>query len=131
MEEFLYKLLLTMASAGLPLICIFLVNFLRSKQAEIVARINNAYAKKLFEDIMDIIVKSTQCTTQTFVDDLKNSGDFTKESAEEAFGKTFESVQSLLTDEMTDLILEKYGDLDTFLKVQIEAMVQELKNNKK
>lgn len=64
---------------------------------------------------------------QVFVDDLKKSGQFTKEYADEAKNKALEMAKDLITEESADAIEQVYCDIDLYLDNLVESIIKELK----
>ena len=71
---------------------------------------------------------SVETTNQTFVNDKKDSGNFTDEDKEQAFNQTIDSVTNMLPDEDRQKIINEFGDLGTFLKNSIENYIKQSKN---
>ena len=65
---------------------------------------------------------------QTYVDSLKKSGGFNKEAQIEAFTKAKDIALSQLTEDAKIHIHENYGSVDEWMRVQIEATIEILKN---
>ena len=80
-------------------------------------------AQKIVNDIVVAI-------NQTFVDSLKASGKFDKESATIAKDAAMDKAKELLSEDAIKIIEDIYGDIDSFLDIQIEAIVNKLKQNK-
>lgn len=97
-----------------------LVSWLNSK-------IKDTKVKQWATDLTKIIMSSVQTITQTYVDSLKKEGAFTEEAQKEAFAKCLSLVKSQLTPELIKYIQENFGDMETYLQTQIEAMIQSLK----
>lgn len=75
-----------------------------------------------------VITSIVQSINQTFVSDLKKSGEFTKESATLAKDMALEKAKELITEEAAKAIQDVYGNVDEYLDVFIEQVVNELKN---
>lgn len=75
-----------------------------------------------------VITSIVQSINQTFVSDLKKSGEFTKESAALAKDMALEKAKELITEEAAKAIQDVYGNVDEYLDVFIEQVVNELKN---
>ena len=72
-------------------------------------------------------MSSVQTITQTYVDSLKKEGAFTEEAQKEAFNKCLALIKSQLTPELLEYIKNNFGDMETYLKTQIESMINSLK----
>lgn len=91
------------------------------------SKIKDTKVKQWATDLTKIIMSSVQTITQTYVDSLKREGAFTEEAQKEAFNKCLTLVKSQLTPELITYIQENFGDMETYLKTQIESMIQSLK----
>lgn len=90
-------------------------------------KIKNEKIRAALKNARDIINAAVLETSQTFVDDLKKSGNFTDALKSEAFAKTLENVKSQLTAEGVSLIQETTTDVEAWIRAEIEKAV---KNNK-
>ena len=97
-----------------------LISFMNSK-------IKDAQVKRWATDLTSIIMNSVLTITQTYVDNLKKDNAFTKEAQKEAFNKCLTLVQNQLTPELRKYIEDNFGDIQVYLKTQIEAMIKSLK----
>lgn len=84
---------------------------------------NNEVITKAIERAGDIIIKAANTTTQTYVEALKDAGEFDAEAQKTAFNMTMTSVLTLLNDETKQAIIDTYGDLEKWLTTEIEAAV--------
>lgn len=92
--------------------------------------VNNEYIKTMFEEIGDTLESTVAATSQTFVDSLKATGSFDKEAQEEAMKQSVGTAKKLLNKEAQELIVKTHGDLDLWLKTQVDKFVREQKLNK-
>lgn len=104
---------------------VFLVALIKKKSAEVAAKTDNEIAAKYITMVGDTISACVTATNQVYVNSLKETGAFTVEAQKEAFQKTLSAVLSLLSDEAKTYIQTAYGDLNTYLTTQIEAVVNE------
>ena len=89
--------------------------------------IKDTQVKRWATDLTSIIMNSVLTITQTYVDNLKKDNAFTKEAQKEAFNKCLTLVQNQLTPELRKYIEDNFGDIQVYLKTQIEAMIKSLK----
>jgi hypothetical protein len=82
---------------------------------------------KIIDQVQSVVATIVQSVNQTFVDSLKQSGIFTKESAIEAKNMALDMADTLLTEEAINAIEQVYGDVDVYLDSLIETLVKELK----
>lgn len=97
-----------------------LVAFLNSK-------IKDAKVRQWATDLTNIIMSSVRTIAQTYVDSLKQKGAFTEEKQKEAFNKCLDLIKSQLTPELKKYIEDNFGDMEAYLKTQIEAMIKSMK----
>lgn len=107
----------------LGILCNFLIEYLKIKKAEAAASTDNELAKKYMDLLMNSIETCVIATNQTYVDALKDKNAFDAEAQKEAFKKTYEAVLAILTDEAQMYLTNIVGDLELYIKQQIEASV--------
>ncbi len=77
--------------------------------------------------VTKIIMEAVQSVFQTYVEALKKEGKFTEAEQRIANEKALSIIKLQLTDELRKYITENFGDMEVFLKEQIEAMIYQLK----
>lgn len=82
---------------------------------------------KIIDKAQSVVTTIVQSINQTFVSNLKASGEFTKESATQAKNMALEMANELITDEIASAIEKVYGDVDNYLDILVEQIVNELK----
>ena len=75
-----------------------------------------------------IITNAVKTVYQEFVEIMKNNGTFDEKAQKEAKEKTMAIIHSQLTPELQSFIQSNYGDIEEWLKNQIEAVLYNLKN---
>ena len=100
-----------------------LITYLNSK-------IKDEKAKKLIIQATEIVTNAVKTVFQTYVDSLKKSGDFNKDSQLEALEKAKDIALSQLNEDIKEYITKNYGDINIWLTTQIEATIDSLKNTK-
>jgi len=111
-------------------VCAKITNFLNNKVDELQATAKLAEYEKLNKIIDKAQVTITDIVTkinQIFVNDLKQSGSFTKESAKEAKDKALAEAKDLINQETVSAIEIMHGSYDKWLDTMIEKTVNELK----
>lgn len=98
-----------------------IVNYLKD-------RLSSEIANKYLELAGKTVTDCVMATNQTYVDSLKNNGSFDKEAWTTAFEKSKNKIFKLLSEAQKEVIVEIYGDLETWVNTQIECKVKELKN---
>ena len=107
----------------LGILTTFLVQLIKTKQAELVSKTDSEINKKYMNMLTDTITKCVIATNQTYVDALKDQNAFTKEAQEEAFMKTSSAVLTILSEDAKEYLNETLGDLNAYITTQIEAQV--------
>ena len=105
----------------------FVIKWIRTKTATLAENANNETAKKYIRMLTDTVTNAVIAVNQTYVDALKGKNAFTAEAQEEAFTMAYTAVLNNLTDEAQTYLNEIYGDLESYIKVLIEAKVRENK----
>ena len=91
------------------------------------SKIKNEQVRAAIENARDIITAAVAETSQTFVDDLKKTGNFSDALKAEAYKKTLSRVKEQLTAEAESLIKSTTNDLDAWITAEIEKAVAESK----
>ena len=120
-----------MTAVALPLLVAvsgYLIAYLRKKAAEVTANIENQTIRFYIEEGNEIVFQAVETLFQTYVDDLKKKGQFTKEAQQEAFNRAKDITLQLLSAEAREILIEIYGDLDLWIKTKIEQAVKQNKD---
>ena len=107
----------------LGILTTFLVQLIKTKQAELVSKTDSEINKKYMDMLTDTITKCVIATNQTYVDSLKDQNAFTKEAQKEALIKTSSAVLTILSEDAKEYLNETLGDLNAYITTQIEAQV--------
>ncbi len=127
LRDFLYAII----TAAVPVLTVYSVKFLQTHFDKAKIETEKSCVSDTINEALDLIITVVSSTSQTYVDALKSSGEFTKESQVEAFNKTKSTILKLLSTESKELLSTLYTDIDTWLDVQIEAAVRNQKNSLK
>lgn len=119
MEITLNEVLYTLITCALMIVVRFGVQLIRTKTTEI----KNAEVQQMIDNIGDIVIM----VSQTFVDSLKESGNFDKEAQAKAFNMAKTAALNGMSDSMKKYIDKYCGGLDEWLRIQIEAWVKKNK----
>ena len=119
LRDFLYAII----TAAVPVLTVYSVKFLKTHFDKAKIETEKSVVSDTINEALDLIITVVSSTSQTYVDSLKSSGEFTKESQVEAFNKTKSTILELLSTESKELLATLYTDIDTWLDVQIEAAV--------
>lgn len=82
---------------------------------------------EIIDKAQGIVTEIVTSINQTFTDSLKASGEFTKDSATIAKDAAVDKANELINEEAVKAIETVYGDFDSWLDVNIEAIVNKLK----
>ena len=127
MSEFLSTLLQAVIIAAIPVCAGAVIKGIQTGAKYLASTVENETARKYLEDAADAVSTAVTYISQTYVDALKNSNQFTGENQEEALQKAVEQAERLLTAEARAFLENAYGDLDTYLISRIEAEVRKQK----
>lgn len=120
LQELLYVLLIALV----PFISKYLIVFLEASKNKVAEQVKNDKVEATVLKVLGIVENAVESTNQTFVSELKkNGGRLTEKTKKEAYEKTYDTVKAMLTNDVIDLIVEEYGDLDVYLDTLIEKVV--------
>lgn len=101
----------------------FLIALIRQQTAKIESSVKDEKAKKLIQIAESAVAQTVTSVTQTYVDELKKEGAFDFCAQKEAFEKSKQNVEKLLTEEAVSAVKETFGDFDEWLETKIEEAV--------
>ena len=123
------QILLNVLATVVTCIVLPLISFLGIKLTQwLNTKIKNDKGKALMEQAVDIVISAVRSVFQTYVESLKNSGNFNKESQTIAFNLAKNLILKQLTDDAKNYISQNYGDLEEWIRNEIEASIYKLKN---
>lgn len=126
--EFLKDILYIVITAAVPLLTTYICKFLYEKWTEGKTKIKNDKIADTLDHVVSMVLNCVETTNQTFVDELKKNGEFTKEAAAEAFLMSKTMAIQMLSEDAAEIIVEVYGDIDVYLDTLIETTVKNLKD---
>ena len=127
MNEFLQTLLYAVITTTLPIIAGYGVSLVKAKREEKLLLIENTYVQETIRTATDIIIDTVDAVSQTYVDALKREGKFDETKQKEALNKAITQAKDLMNIETTNLVVEKYNDLDGWIRNVIEAYIKNYK----
>ena len=80
--------------------------------------------------ITTICTNAVKSVYQTYVESIKGTSEWNKETQEKALNQALASAMFQMSDELIEFIKTNYGDITTYLKQLIESILYTLKNNK-
>lgn len=107
---------------------VYLTHLITVKINELKQKSKNEMVNKYLDILNDSICTAVLTTTQTYVESLKKEGKFDLEAQKFAFGKTFDAVKAILTEDAKKVLTEAVGDLDVYISNRIEAEVRMTKD---
>lgn len=127
MSEVLQNVLYAIIMAAVPVLTGYACKYLQSLYEKNKDKIKNEKVQIVLGQVTDVITSTVQTTTSTYVKELKANNLFDADAQKEAFKRTYEAVTKQLTDDAKKIIIETYGDVETYLTNQIEQKVEEQK----
>ncbi len=110
----------------LPVVAKYAVDLIKTKIKEstiIEEATKNENASNLVKDALSDVMDAVLYTNQTFVDSLKEKGQFTEEAWKEAKTKAYNAALLTISEESKKAITEIYGSFDKWLQLKIESSV--------
>ena len=126
-KELLDQIIIAVLIPVIPLLGYYLKLWV-SQQIETLREKQNIDRVNFYLDrVESLIYEVVRTVSQTYVEDLKASGSFTVEAQREALNKAKNMVLELTKEEGQLIIEELYGDFNSYIEIQIERIVNELK----
>lgn len=123
------QIFINILAAVVTCIILPLISFLGVKLTEwLNTKIKNEKGQALIKKATDIVLNALRCVFQSYVEALKKSGDFDQKAQIYAFNLAKDIALKQLGDDAKDYIAQNYGDLEEWLKTEIEASINLLKN---
>lgn len=126
-KELIQQVLYIFVIAILPLLTKYIVTYLNVKVKENINKIDNDKLEQYVEAAIDAISMAVLTVNQTYVDELKRAGKFTKEAQETAKKMAIAKAKKLITNNSKVAIETLYNDFNEYISNSIEAMVRENK----
>lgn len=121
--QLLHELLYVVITVVIPIVTTYVVKILKVKLLQLkydsVADTHSDWIIRAMDIVEDIVLE----VQQTYVQTLKNKGEFTPEAAKEAKEKAITLANELIADEVKEAISMAYTSFDSWLDVQIEKNV--------
>lgn len=123
LEQFFIVVLIPLLGA----LTVFICNVLNAKNKQIQTETDNELCKKYADMLTETIKECVVATNQTYVESLKEKGEFGIEAQKEAFQKTYEAVLAILSEDAKKYLTNAFGDLTVYITNKIEEEVVENK----
>lgn len=127
LQTFLQELFYVLLIALVPFVSKYFIAFLETSKERVAEQIKNDKVEATALKVLSIVENAVEATNQTFVSELKANGGLTEGNKKEAYENTYHTVKTMLTNDVIDLIVEEYGDLNVYLDTLIEKVVAEKK----
>lgn len=130
LKELLNNLLYAVLTVAVPVLLAEIVPFIKAQieKSNVITEVTkNEWLNSVINEAMSNIMDSVLYVNQTYVDSLKNSGKFNKESQKEAFTLAYNEAIKLISEEAKEVISKTYGSLDQWIYMQIEIAVNNAK----
>lgn len=88
---------------------------------------DNQQLKKYITLAENAVAQAVEYVAQTYVDALKNTGEFTPEAQAKAFETAKQRALEILGEDAVAMLNEIYGDFNTWLETKIEQHCRALK----
>nr|WP_290462871.1 hypothetical protein [Acutalibacter muris] len=127
MNEFIAILLQAVLVAAVPVCAAIIGNGIKALADYLGQKSESDEAKRFLVAVADAVSTAVTYTSQTYVDALKKSGEFTKENQEGALKVAIAKAKTLLAEEAIKYLEGAYGSLERYLEGRIEAEVRNQK----
>ena len=120
-ENIATEVILWIIGTVLSIVGGFVIKFINSK-------IKNETIRNLMLGATQIVADGVKYTYQTFVEEIKGTNLWDKEAQEKAMQKSIAYVKGTMTKQAQDYITANYGDLEQWIRQQIEIQINNAKN---
>ena len=127
MQEFLMNLFTAVVTAAVPVIAGYVIVLIRKAGDNAAAETEDIKVQGYIKEIANAIADAVAATSQTYVDALKNAGEFTVEAQKEALQKSLAACIASISPAAQAFIEAAYGDITEYLTTKIEAEVRKQK----
>lgn len=123
------EILINIISVVVTSIVLPLLSIAGAKLVQLInSKINNNKAANFLSTATTIIINAVRSVFQTYVEALKKEDKFDEASQKLALLKARDIALNQMTDDVKNYITSTYGDLDTWININIEATINILKN---
>ena len=127
MSEFLSNLLIAVITAAVPVLTTYAVKLIKQVGASAAAKTDDAKKQGYANEIALAVSEAVSMVSQTYVDSLKNSGEFTKEAQKKAAEKALAACLASISPAAQEFMESVYDDITEYLITKIEAEVRNQK----
>lgn len=123
LHDILYVVVVTVVS----IVAKYVVAYFEAKRKEIESRNEQETFSNTLISAISLIESAVDTVSQTYVDSLKKSGNFTKEAQDEAFERALTASKNLMDSQTKQILTAAYSDLDKWIEIQIESYIKNQK----
>lgn len=127
MREAATNLLITVLTATIPVITVYLIKFIQKKSEQLLQTSKSTVEARLIKEIETTIEDVVIATNQTLVEVLKKKGEFDPEMQVSVRDGAVEEIISMLSKEAREFIIDNYGDIHNWIITKVEATVNKQK----
>lgn len=124
LKDIFQQILYVVVTAVVPILVAYLTNYIKSVIHKNATNIKNDKIRTLIGYAGDAISLAVSTVSQTYVDSIKASGNFDKESQAIAKQMAVDKAKALITQEMKNAIEAVYTSFDSYLDNYIEGIVR-------
>lgn len=130
MWEQIQEVIINAALLLIPVLVSYLIAFMKKKTDELQNKINKEEVNKYIDILGSTVVNVVTSVQETFVQALKDKGEFNEDFALEAYEMARVDILNILGEAGVTTIQSAFGDIDTLLKSLIETAVKKIKPTK-
>jgi len=104
----------------------FIVRWINAK----IAGIQDEKVQKILSGAVAIVSDGVKYTYQTYVEAIKGTDFWDADAQKNAMKQTVDYVKGTLTEQAKAYIIANYGDLETWIRQQVEVQINNAKNKK-
>lgn len=116
-------------TAAVPVLTTYICKFLYEKWTANKQTVQNKNVQDTLDQVISMVLNCVIAVNQTFADELKKKGEFNENTAKEAFDMCKNMAIKMLSEDAKKIIMDVYGDVDTYLDTLIESTVKQVKTN--
>ena len=126
MNEMILTMLQSILILAVALLTVYALKWLTANTNQAKTVTNNYVAEKYIDEAKKAITDAISATSQTYTDELKKSGTFSKENQKIALGKAIDSAKAQMSKGAEEFLQTAYTDVNKYLEEKIEAEIKEL-----
>lgn len=127
MREPIYNIFIGVITIVVPIFAFYIVRYINDARDQAMAETDDVRQQWYIQEITSAVSAAVTATSQTYVDSLKNAGEFTVEAQKEAAKKALHACLVSISPAAKEFIRMLYGEIDEYLTTLIEAEVRNQK----